>query len=208
MIGVLAYGSLIPDPGIELASITVARTPGVPTPFFVEYARSSRERAGAPTLVPVTNGGCSVLAVIFTVDASIEDAANILYRREANAVGSGKVYRPPPPDRMDAVRIDYIENLGGHELVLSTRIAPNISPLSADFLAELAIESARKLTDGRDGISYLISARESGIVTPLSPTYEAKILEKTQAADLASALAAIRGNAGPAEPSSNRSGGG
>ena len=57
MIGVLAYGSLITDPGSELVAITLAVTKDVLTPFSVEFARKSRKRCGAPTLVPVDHGG-------------------------------------------------------------------------------------------------------------------------------------------------------
>ena len=45
MIGVLAYGSLITDPGPELAAITLGVTKDVLTPFPVEFARKSRKRS-------------------------------------------------------------------------------------------------------------------------------------------------------------------
>jgi len=57
------------------------------------------------------------------------------------------------------------------------------------------------LHDGRDGISYLIAARSSGIETPLSPHYSARILAKTGTADLAASLHAIRDSAGAPYPS-------
>jgi len=50
-IGILAYGSLIIDPGPEIGPLIVRRITTV-TPFVVEYARLSRTRGGAPTLVP------------------------------------------------------------------------------------------------------------------------------------------------------------
>ena len=192
MLGILAYGSLITDPGAELLAVTVGRTDNVPTPFPVEFARSSDGREGAPTLVPFA-GGSPVNAVIFTVDTTPEEAANILYRREINQVGSDKVYREPAPDRTRAVRIDRFGDIAGYDLVLSTRLAATIDPLTAEGLADLAIESARQLDDGRDGISYLAAAQASGIVTPLTEAYQAAILAKTDTADLAAALAAIRG---------------
>jgi hypothetical protein len=175
----------------------VGRTEGVLTPFSVEFARTSNGRCGAPTLVPVETGGCPVRAVIFEVSVSQDEAASIVYRREIDAVGSGKLYREPAPDRKNAVRIDHIAGLAGFDLVLSTRIASNIFPLSPDMLADLAINSARKLSDGRDGITYLIDALQCGIVTPLSRAYEASILEKTGTPDLASALSAIEDERSP-----------
>lgn len=77
-------------------------------------------------------------------------------------------------------------------LVLSTRLDANIAPLTGEILADLAIQSALEVGDGRDGITYLIDAQRSGIMTPLTPAYEAKILDKTGAEDLAAALTAIR----------------
>ena len=41
---------------------------------------------------------------------------------------------------------------------------------------------------GRDGISYLIAAKENGIETALSADYEAEILKKTKCASLEEAL--------------------
>jgi cation transport regulator ChaC len=90
VIGVLSYGSLITNPGFELQAVTVGRIDNVLTPFHVEYARPSGGRGGAPTLVPVEDGGARVRAVILTVSASAADAADIVYRREINQVGSGK----------------------------------------------------------------------------------------------------------------------
>jgi hypothetical protein len=51
--GVLAFGSLLNDPGCELLGAEVQRI-SVRTPFPVEFARYSRSRRGAPTLVPVS----------------------------------------------------------------------------------------------------------------------------------------------------------
>ncbi len=195
MIGVLAYGSLITDPGSELAAITLGVTTDVLTPFSVEFARTSRKRSGAPSLVPVEAGGCPVRAVIFKVEGTASQVADIVYRREIHAVGSGKTYVEPAPDRIDAVRIARFEGLAGFDLVLSTQLAANIDPLSAEILADLAIASAQALRDGRDGISYLIAARASGIETPLSPHYAGSILARTGTADLAAALRAVRDGA-------------
>lgn len=96
MIGVLAYGSLITNPGPELQAVTVGRIDNVLTPFRVEFARSSTGRSGAPTLVPVDEGGAYVRAVILEVNVSTDEAADIVYRREINKAGSGKRYREYP----------------------------------------------------------------------------------------------------------------
>jgi len=58
----LAYGSLIDDPGSEIQPVIARLIEGVETPFKVEFARSSEKRDGAPTLVPVKEGGaCATL---------------------------------------------------------------------------------------------------------------------------------------------------
>jgi len=52
-IGILAYGSLIEEPGKEIEPLIRERRKGIKTPFSIEFARSSSTRDGAPTLVPV-----------------------------------------------------------------------------------------------------------------------------------------------------------
>src|ERR1017187_35095 len=54
-IGILAYGSLMSDPGPELLRVLTKRI-ATTTPFPVEYARLSRTRGGAPTVVPCKFG--------------------------------------------------------------------------------------------------------------------------------------------------------
>src|SRR5437868_3179520 len=52
-VGIFGFGSLIADPGEELANATASRMEAE-TPFAVEYGRTSKKtRGGAPTLVPV-----------------------------------------------------------------------------------------------------------------------------------------------------------
>ena len=45
-----------------------------------------------------------------------------------------------------------------------------------------------------DGITYLMDAKQNGIVTPLSEPYEQEILRRTEADNLADALHTIRHN--------------
>lgn len=192
MIGVLAYGSLITDPGAELEAVTLSRRGGVSTPFTVEYARASGGRKGAPTLVPVEQGGASVVATIFEVAVSANEAADIIYRREIGQIGTARKYKKPADPTPNTVIIDRILDFEGFDVVLSTRIGANIEPLTGDTLAKLAIKSAREAAPGKDGISYLMNAMRSGIVTPLTSAYEAAVLAETGASDLAAALAAFQ----------------
>ena len=57
-------------------------------------------------------------------------------------------------------------------------------PLTAEHLAELAIESARRERGDRDGISYLMMMKQNGIATPLSEPYEQEILRRTETHNL------------------------
>jgi hypothetical protein len=61
-VGILAFGSLIDHPGWEIEEVIIEQKTDVLTPFKVEFARASKTRAGAPTLVPVGIGGSRIRA--------------------------------------------------------------------------------------------------------------------------------------------------
>lgn len=191
-IGILAYGSLIDDPGEEIKASTVhIERKNIMTPFRVEFARKSKERQGAPTLVPVNEGGASVKATLIVLKIDEEEAMNRLWRRETNRVGQkDRLYRHPETPRSNSVIIDRVEIAG--VVALYARIPTNISPLNAGVLARFAVESARELHDGRDGISYLINTKKNGIATPLSPAYENEIKRLTRTKSLEEALLHLR----------------
>lgn len=193
-VGILAFGSLIDEPGWEIAEAIVDRKSGVRTPFSVEFARKSIKRGGAPTLVPVPDGGSPVLAQILILNISEQQAKDRLWRREINKVGQGGCYQHSANPGLNTLIIERHERLEGIAIVLSARFLPTISPLTAEHLAALAIESARHENDGRDGISYLMNAKRNGIVTPLSDAYEREILRRTQTHNLADALRTIQRN--------------
>lgn len=130
-------------------------------------------------------------AWIHEVDADVKTACDILYRREIDAIGSGKSYSEPEPGDLKRVAIERHTGLGGLHVVLSTRLAQNITPLTAERLADLAIDSARKLKNGRDGITYLMNATKSGIRTPLTTAYASEVMRRLGVADLAQAVEAI-----------------
>ena len=70
-VGILAYGSLIEDLGKEIEPLIRERRENIETPFSIEFARSSSTRDGAPTLVPVENGGSPVLATVLLLEAGV-----------------------------------------------------------------------------------------------------------------------------------------
>jgi hypothetical protein len=164
------------------------------TPFEVEFARTSRERGGSPTLVPVTSGGAQVRASILLVDdrLSLDEATDMLYRRERHLRDRKTKYVPTRKPGPNTVVIDHLDNFCSVPVVLYTRIATNIQELTGSTLAGLAIDSINNADQGKDGISYLLAAKRNGIVTPLTPEYEHEILRVSGAADLETALRKLR----------------
>lgn len=191
-VGILAYGSLIDDPGDEIAAAITNAKDDVTTPFNVEFARTSGSRRGAPTLVPVSSLGAKVRARIVVLNAALPDAMDWLYRREMDRVGSNLRYRHPVNPGLNTIVIRQLLDFEGIDVVLYTEIGATVTDLSAANLARLAINSARGSSDGKDGISYLRGAKKNGIKTPLSDAYEQEINKQTGAADLDEALRIAR----------------
>jgi hypothetical protein len=142
-VGVLAFGSLIDDPGWELERAIVGRKYDVCTPFAVEFARASTKRGGAPSLVPVQTGGGPVIAQILLLNVAEQEAMDRLWRREIDKVGQGGHYRKYENPGPNTLVIDTHPNFEGIDVVLSARFAPTIVPLTPEHLAELAQRSAR-----------------------------------------------------------------
>lgn len=194
LVGILAYGSLIDDPGAEIVQALVRTLKdGILTPFCVEFARESRTRAGAPTLIPVAQGGAQVRAQIHVLNVPEQEAANRLWRRETGRVGqTQRTYARPAKPGPNDVLVERLENFHDVGVVLYTSIGQTIPAPTPQDLAERAIASARKLADGRDGIAYLMAAKANGIVTGLSVAYEAEILRLTGRTTLDEALVSTR----------------
>jgi hypothetical protein len=190
-VGILAFGSLISEPGAEIAEATVRIAKDILTPFRVEFARRSGvTRAGAPTLVPVLDGGSPMKARLLVLNVSSDEAKDRLWRRETRKTEGHYVHRPNPGP--NTLVIETYSNVGGVAVVLAARFPSNIDPLLPAELARLAIESAKQLDNGLDGISYLLNAKRDGVSTPLMPAYEAEILRRTGTSNLEEALASVR----------------
>lgn len=222
--GILAYGSLISDPDVEIENKWNASgrkiIDEVCTPFNVEFARSSKGRGGAPTLVPY-NGGKPVVGKVLVMDLPKLKGIDILYRREINKVGKNKFIYPRDRERNDYPAnyknwnfsiskddentfVHCLTNFEGLGRVAFAQLAANIVDPTPEHLACLAIISVikernynlerndAKHDSERDGISYLINAKSYGIVTELSPRYEQKILEITDSKCLDQALSNVR----------------
>jgi hypothetical protein len=190
-IGILAYGSLLADPGTEIAEAKVAEI-DTTTPFSVEYARSSGGRDEAPTLVPVPVAvGQPVQAKIFMMDTDLseQEIKNRLYRRELgpNADPNAIYDHAKQQNNDNAVKIKVLEGHNGVPIVFYTFLNANISEVlcanldpeqKANKLATLAVNSvtAKTYQKGRDGIQYLADAIDHGIQTPLTELYRVTIL--------------------------------
>ena len=192
MIGILAFGSLITDPGWEIEEFTAEVIPGVETPFPVEYARRSTSRAGAPTLVPVPpEYGCPVQAQIIMLkkDIPLQLARDMLYRRELNRPGDlNKPYPTRLCQKPNRVVIVELSEFAGLERVLYTRLGVNFPEIvdptfdgheKPELLSVAARDSLTEKTffTGRDGIQYLAAAIQNGINTPLTDIYRFAIMQ-------------------------------
>lgn len=183
-IGILAYGSLIDNPGEEITAVTIKRI-ACETPFEVEYARSSKGRGGAPTLIPYASGA-KVNAKILILDdkVSLTEAKNMLYRRET---GLSREYSHSENPGVNTVIIKELSDFEEVKTVLYTSIGSNIDEnWDAETLADLAIKSLKSQAgeNKRDGVSYLLNAIANGIITPLTNTYKEAILNKTHSTSL------------------------
>ncbi|BBO79614.1 hypothetical protein DSCO28_01800 [Desulfosarcina ovata subsp. sediminis] len=195
-IGILAYGSLIEDPGGELSPYIVKKIPNVATPFNIEFARKSRKRGDGPTVIPVKNGGSSVKAYILELNDNIdiEKAKDLLWRRETGDKDSNSHYALPKNQTVNHVIIESISDYPDFDHILYTNIGSNIDNLDPVNLAKLAIDSAKSSAGekGEDGINYLLSVKRQGILTPLMPDYEKEILKQTDTESLEEAISKIR----------------
>ena len=154
-IGILAYGSLIEDPGVEITPLIVSRTSDVETPFKIEFARKSSTRSYAPTLVCVSEGGSSVKGTILVLnsDVSLSEAESLLWRRETRKENSNLNYTRQTNPGQNTMIVEHISNFHGLSTVLFTKLGANIEYPTGDVLADLAIASARddagqKIMDG------------------------------------------------------------
>ena len=192
-VGILAFGSLIFDPGEELKKVIRMRLKTV-TPFPVEFGRYSRTRGGAPTLVK-HEAGSPVAAEILVLEdvVSIEAAIDMLWRRERRKVGSGEKYEAGAS--RDTVLVQETESLTVSSVIYTDfpQAGKILSP-TAQELAACAIESVKRAKTGHDGITYLMKAIAVGIMTPLTADYREAVLQQSGTRSLEEALERARTN--------------
>jgi hypothetical protein len=190
-IGILAYGSLIKDPGVELGPL-IAKRIATMTPFGVEYVRLSEKRGNGPTVAPHPSGKqvpAQILILLPTV--SLVKACDLLWRRERRKEGTGERYKAGVSP--SSVLVKDWPSLNEIQHVLYTDFPPggkNPDPKPVE-LAQAAIASVAQAPSGWDAISYLIQLIECGVETFLTAEYKSEILRLTQATTLDEALAKL-----------------
>jgi hypothetical protein len=192
-IGILAFGSLIHDPGSELEPKIGMRIK-TQTPFPVEYARYSAKRGGGPTLVPHEQGSpVSAEILVLDNDVDVGQARDLLWRRETNNLGSGKTY--PGGSSANSVVVQEIADDPCVSTVLYTdfHAEGKVANPTPEELARRAIESVQEAKDGQDGISYLNNAIKCGIETRLTAAYRGEILRQMNASSLEDSLSKTKG---------------
>jgi hypothetical protein len=144
-VGILAFGSLITDPGSEVVAVR-GDSINVDTPFNVEFGRSSKTRDGAPTLVPVEKGGAKVKAVVFVLAPSVSEreAADMLWRRETRKVGSGRRYDPPAHPRANSVLVKKLTGFSGLDVsyLIAVKESNIRTPLMPEYEREILARTA------------------------------------------------------------------
>jgi hypothetical protein len=199
MTGILAFGSLIRDPGDELRPLIEKRIK-TETPFPVEFGRFSATRGGAPTLVPHARGErVKAEILVLKESVSVRDATDMLWRRETRQKDKTKPY--PAGETPGSVQVVQLTNFQGVNVVLYTDFLDTgkIKEPSSANLARGVIESVSKAPANQDGITYLLEAMSAGIETPLTKTYCEEIQRQTNTASLIEARdRAMKMNPSPA----------
>jgi hypothetical protein len=196
-IGIIAYGSVINEPGTELLELIKEKHIDILTPFNIEFARKSSKRANAPTLTVVKTGGSSVRGAIFILRDGLSQykVADLLWRRETRKTETDEHYLAGGTVNSE-IKIDTISSYLGFDALLYAAPLQNIPIPSASLLADLAINSAYNQDIAemhKDGISYLVDIISLKIVTPLMAQYEEEILKRTDSIDLVQAYEKISG---------------
>lgn len=194
-IGILAFGSLIDNPGEEIKKLEVERL-DCETPFKVEFARISSSRGKAPTLIPVQDDAKGRKAksklIVIKDTINLNEAKSILWRRECHITDKSKKFKEPERPTSKNVLIGELENFCNVEKVLYTTflLQEELKDINPERLADFAIESilSKAGMEEKDGIRYLLSAKESGIETEYSKEYEEFILSKTETNSLKEAI--------------------
>ena len=128
-VGILAYGSLIGDPGPEIEPY-ITRRISCRTPFNVEFARTSRTRKGGPTLVPYDDGSVVAAQILMVSYPSKRRLTGFIAGKRVRS-NSNISYVPPKTITPNTVVVESLRSFEGIETVLYTKIGANIEGLTA-----------------------------------------------------------------------------
>jgi hypothetical protein len=129
-------------------------------------------------------------------DVSVDEARDMLWRRERSKECSGEKYAESTSANAVLARETSESPWVCIALYTDFNEAGKIAqPMPAE-LARCAIQSVGKAEAGKDGISYLQNAIACGIKTPLTDAYRGEILKQTNTASLQEALEKAMAEAG------------
>jgi hypothetical protein len=170
-LAVLAYGSLLWEPGEVLGALVARREP-CRTPFGVEYGRVSRRWGDGPVLVPHPAGD--------PVDGAL------LHLREGVALGEAVEalrIREGLPDARGVIEVQIPDR--DDLLVLCAALPHNLTPaeMTPAGLAGRAIASVRA-GGTRNGVAYLRGATACGVLTRLTAGYAVEVVARGGGGDL------------------------
>jgi cation transport regulator ChaC len=167
-VAIMAYGSLIAEPGPELRPLIVERVPRR-TPFPVEFGRASRRWGGGPVLVPHPAGGpVDGVLLVLSPAVTLGQATEALREREGLPTADG------------VVQVEADDGL----LVLAASLPRNLP--RPDLRPEaLARRAAVSVSAGpRNGVAYLRAVMACGVRTPRTDAYARAVLSLADAGSL------------------------
>ena len=176
-VAIMAYGSVIDDPGPALSPLVMERR-RCRTPFPVEFARASVRWGGGPVLVPSRRGGpVDGMLLVLSPGVGLGAAVELLRQREGLPGGRGVIEVAVP----------------GELLVIAASLPLNLRPedMTPAALARRAIASVAH--GPRNGVAYLRQVLRAGVRTPLTAAYGRALLELTGAPSLEAVERVVRG---------------
>ena len=171
-LGILAFGSLLSNPGKEISRHIVERIPYT-TPFRLEYVMCSTLQGDPPTLGR-WQGGKRVQTFILLLDIDATEKGLAMAKEILRKQVGG------------SISVKWDERSRDFRTLIYHSLRPKgiALPPSPRKLARLAVRSVVVCKEmgvpQRNGIRYLLNNIENGIITPLTEEYKKEILLVTR----------------------------